>query len=58
MGLRRVTHDDLKYVVTSGDLIEEYPNDKPYPKALFMAYIQNEQLLRFLRFLRATVLLS
>src|SRR5712671_4330805 len=44
MGQRKVTHDDLKYVIMNGDIIEEYPGDLPDPKALFMAHVNDEPL--------------
>jgi hypothetical protein len=44
MGLRKITHDDLRFVVLSGDVIEEHPDNRPDPKALFMAHIQGEPL--------------
>ncbi len=40
MGLRKITHGDLKYVVAYGDVVEEYPNNRPHPKALFMAHVR------------------
>ena len=39
MGLRQVTDADMKRVVTQGDVIEDYPDAKPYPKCLLMAEI-------------------
>lgn len=42
MGLRKVTHADLKYVLASGEVPEEYPDNQPYPKVLFMAQVQGE----------------
>ena len=44
MGLRKITHADLKYVVTVGDVVEQYPDNRPDPKALFMAHVQDEPL--------------
>jgi hypothetical protein len=44
MGLRKITHADLKYVVTTGDVVEQYPENQPDPKALFMAHVQGEPL--------------
>jgi hypothetical protein len=39
MGLRKITHADLKYVLATGD-VEEHPDNQPDPKALFMAHVQ------------------
>ncbi len=44
MGPRRVTDTDLKYVVATGDVIEEYPKAKPFPKCLLMAEVGGEPL--------------
>jgi hypothetical protein len=44
MGLRKITHADIKYVVASGDVVEQYPDNQPDPKALFMAHIKGEPL--------------
>ena len=44
MGSRRITHADVQYVVAAGDIVEEYPDDEPDPKALFMAHIKGEPL--------------
>ena len=44
MGLRRITHRDLKQVIANGDVVEEYPENRPDPKILFMAHIHGEPL--------------
>jgi hypothetical protein len=44
MGLRKITHENLKYVVASGDVVEQYPDNQPDPKALFMAHVSGEPL--------------
>ncbi|HZT34006.1 MAG TPA: DUF4258 domain-containing protein [Bryobacteraceae bacterium] len=44
MGQRMITHADLKYAVANGDVIEEYPDNQPDPKALFMAFVRGEPL--------------
>ena len=33
MGWRKITHADVKHVVTAGDVVERYPDKKPDPKA-------------------------
>ncbi len=44
MGERRIHDADIKQVVTTGDVIERYPDDRPFPKALFMAYVNGDPL--------------
>lgn len=44
MGLRKITHADLKYVLASGEVVEEYLDNQPDPKVLFMAQVQGEPL--------------
>jgi hypothetical protein len=44
MGLRQVSHDDIRQVMAIGDVIEEYPEAKPFPKVLFMKHRQGEPL--------------
>jgi uncharacterized protein DUF4258 len=44
MGLRKITHADLKYVVATGDVVEEHLENQPDPKVLFMAHVQGEPL--------------
>jgi hypothetical protein len=44
MGLRKITHADLKLVVVNGDVVEQHPDNLPDPKALFMAYVGGEPL--------------
>ena len=31
---RGITDSDVKHVLATGDIIEEYPDDKPYPSRL------------------------
>jgi len=44
MGERRVSDHDVKRAVLDGDLIEGYPDARPFPKALFMARVEGEPL--------------
>ena len=44
MGLRKITHGDLKYVVSAGDVVEQHPDNQPDPKALFMADVRGEPI--------------
>jgi hypothetical protein len=42
--LRKCTHANIKYVIAKGDVIEQHPDNRPDPKALFMAYVDEEPL--------------
>jgi hypothetical protein len=44
MGSRKITHNDMKYVVAAGDVVEQYPDNQPHPKALFMADVRGEPI--------------
>lgn len=44
MGMRQITHEDVKHVVAAGDVIEEYPGNLPDPKVLFMALVRGDPL--------------
>jgi len=44
MGLRKITHADVKHVVAAGDVVEQYPDNRPDPRALFMAEVGGEPL--------------
>jgi len=44
MGLRRVSDEDIKRVIASGEAIERYPDARPFPKALFMALVERNPL--------------
>jgi hypothetical protein len=44
MGQRHVSDQDVKYVIATGEMIEEYPSARPFPKALFMAQLNGEPL--------------
>ena len=36
---RNITDDDVKMVIRDGEIIKEYPNDKPYPSKLLYKMI-------------------
>ena len=44
MGSRLISDAHIKRVVTTGEVVERYPNARPLPKALFMAHIENDPL--------------
>jgi hypothetical protein len=35
---RRITVEDVRSVVTGGELIQNYPEDKPYPSRLMLGW--------------------
>ena len=38
MDLRGISLADIRWVVLNGELIREYPEEKPYPEYLFLGY--------------------
>lgn len=42
---RNITNDELLKVIFEGEIIEDYPDDKPYPSCLMIKYVrENEPL--------------
>ena len=41
MGLRRRTLSDMQHTVLTGEIIQEYLEEKPYPEFLFLGYPRN-----------------
>lgn len=39
---RGISKDLVKNVLLSGEIIEDYPEDKPYPSALFLGWYNKE----------------
>jgi hypothetical protein len=39
---RGISRETAKNVLLSGELIEDYPNDEPYPSALFLGWVDKE----------------
>ncbi len=39
MFARSITVDDVENVISGGEVIEEYPNDTPYPSALIIKFV-------------------
>ena len=35
---RSIAEEDVEYAIASGKIIENYPNDTPYPGALLLGY--------------------
>ena len=41
---RGITRDHVKQALLSGDVIEDYPDDTPYPSALFLGWAEGTPL--------------
>ena len=39
-----ITQDEVIHILTSGEQIEDYSDDKPYPCALFLGWIEDKPL--------------
>jgi hypothetical protein len=45
---RNISTDDLLDVLTSGEVIEEYPDDEPCPSALILGFINHTIYIRII----------
>ncbi|MBT5307684.1 MAG: DUF4258 domain-containing protein [Candidatus Scalindua sp.] len=41
---RGISRKAVKDVLLNGEIIESYPDDKPYPSALFLGWVKNQPL--------------
>ncbi len=41
---RGISRETVKEVVRSGEIVENYPDDRPYPSVLFLGWIKGEPL--------------
>ena len=41
---RGISREAVKYIICAGEIIEDYPDDKPFPSALFFGMWQNQPL--------------
>jgi len=41
---REISREEVKEVLLNGEIIETYPDDKPYPSALFLGWAKKEPL--------------
>ena len=41
---RFVSTDEVEYILENGEIIMEYPDDKPYPSNLMLGFIKNRPL--------------
>lgn len=44
MAARHITTDDVRQVLTSGESIEDYPDDTPYPSRLVLGFVGQRPL--------------
>lgn len=38
---REISLTEIKHVILNGEIIENYPNDKPYPSCLILGYVKH-----------------
>lgn len=41
---RNISMDDVKAILNEGEVIRDYPNDKPYPSKLILGYISDRPI--------------
>ncbi|MSR77674.1 MAG: DUF4258 domain-containing protein [Candidatus Omnitrophica bacterium] len=41
---RDISVDEIRTILKTGEVIEDYPNDKPYPSNLILARVKNRPL--------------
>lgn len=41
---RGISRESVKEILKKGEIIEDYPDDKPYPSALFLGWVRGEPL--------------
>jgi hypothetical protein len=41
---RKVSADDIRHVIETGEVIEDYPNDRPFPSRLFFGSVGGRAL--------------
>jgi len=41
MGLRKVSTEEIGHVIMTGEIIEDYPDDTPFPSCLIMGKIRD-----------------
>ena len=41
---RSISEEDIEYAIDNGNVISEYPDDKPYPSVLVHCMVNNEPL--------------
>ena len=41
---REISNDDVKRTIESGEVIENYPNDEPYPSRLTLGFVDDRPI--------------
>jgi hypothetical protein len=41
---RRISEDDVHHVLNTGEIVEDYPNDTPYPSQLLLGWSEDRPL--------------
>ncbi len=41
---RNISREDVKKVIQNGEIIEEYPDDSPFPSCLILGFIENRPI--------------
>ena len=44
MAQRQIDTEDVRHVLTAGEVIEDYPDDFPYPSALMLGWVAERPL--------------
>ena len=44
MAKRNISREDVKLVVGSGEIIEDYPDDYPFPSCLMLGFLDNNPI--------------
>jgi len=40
---RGISLEEIKHVISRGEIVESYPDDKPYPSCLIMGYVRKNE---------------
>lgn len=52
---RGISLEEVRYTILTGEIVENYPHDKPYPSCLIMGYVRAHQPVYVLCVLGETV---
>ncbi|MBI2900308.1 MAG: DUF4258 domain-containing protein [Planctomycetes bacterium] len=44
MALRRISAEEIRTVISTGETIEDYPDDRPYPSRLLLGFVAGRAL--------------
>lgn len=42
MGLRKITMEEIKTAIITGEVLESYPDTRPFPSLLIMGFVREE----------------